>query len=300
MRDLWISRDWSVMLLGEVFEPFDSSDYIYEVKFDGARAIIFASPKEVRIISRNNYDVTHLYPELQAIKKLVKHNTIFDGEIIAILNGLPSFSKLQERMHLKNKQKIDSQIIKNPVIFVCFDILYEEKNLIDLPIQKRKQMLDKYPDSEFFFKSKFIYDEGINMFKNIKEFNLEGIVAKKLGTTYEINTRSDSWLKIKNFKEEEFFIGGFTEIKGGYSVSLILGEYRNKNFYYVGKVTLGKKQRLFKQIKKEKVVKNSPFQDYNLDNIIYIKPKLKCKVKYIERTNSNHLRQPFIFLYHKH
>lgn len=294
MRDLWKNRDFSPMLLGEVFEPFNSEDYIFEIKFDGLRAIIFASPKSIKIISRNRVDITHLYPELQSIKKLVKRNTIFDGEIVAMKNDLPSFSKLQERMHLKNKSKISAQMIENPVVFVCFDILYDNKNVIELPIEKRKKLLDKYPENDYFFKSKYIGKSGVEMFKNIKELSLEGIVAKELGTTYEINTRSDSWLKIKNFQEEEFLIGGYVEIKGGYSISLILGEYRDTKFYYVGKVTLGKKKSLYKEIIKEKVISKSPFLDYTLKDINYLNPRISCRVKFMERTNSNHLRQPFI------
>jgi len=247
-----------------------------------------------KIMSRNKIDITNLYPELQSIRKIVKRNTIFDGEIVAMSNGVPSFSKLQERMHLKSKTKINGQMIDNPVIFVCFDILYDDENVYDLPIEKRKKLLDRYKENDCFFKSKYILNDGIKMFEKVKKFNLEGIIAKRKNSVYEINTRSDSWLKIKNYQEEEFFIGGYVEIKGGYSISLILGEYRDKEFYYVGKVTLGKKRSLYKEIIKEKVTHKSPFLDYDLKDINYIKPKLSCKVKFIERTNSNHLRQPFI------
>lgn len=294
MKDLWENRDFSPMLLGEVFKPFDSKDYIFEVKFDGIRAILFVSPNELKIITRNKQDITHLYPELQNIKKLVKKNTIFDGEIVAMKNNVPSFAELQKRMHLKSQAKINNEQENNPVIFVCFDILYDNKNVISYPIERRKKLLEKYNDNEYFYKSKYTLTNGIQMFKQIKKVNLEGIVAKRLGSNYEINTRSDSWLKIKNFKKEEFFIGGYVEIKGGYAVSLILGEYRDKEFYYVGKVTLGKKKKLYNQVIKEKVVKKSPFKDYLKPEINYLKPKLKCKVRFMERTNSNHLRQPFI------
>lgn len=294
MKSLWNNRDFSPMLLGEVFEPFNSNDYIFEVKFDGARAIIFASPKKVQIISRNKIDITYLYPELQDIKKLVKSNVIFDGEIISMDKKTPSFSKLQKRMHLKDKNKIYKQSIENPVVFVCFDILYENKDLIDLPIEDRKKILNKYADTNCFFVSKYFKKHGKKMFSNIKKLNLEGIVAKKLGSNYEINTRSDSWLKIKNFKEETFFVGGYVEMKGGYSISIILGEYRNNKFYYVGKVTLGKKQQLYKKIMKQKIIGKTPFQDYNLKEVYYLIPKISCKVKFMERTKNNHLRQPFI------
>lgn len=294
MKDLWKYRDFTPMLLGEVFECFDSEDYIFEVKFDGIRALIFVSSDHIKIMSRNKIDITHLYPELQGIKNMVKRNTIFDGEIIAMKDDVPSFSKLQERMHLKSNSKINAQAVNNPVLFVCFDILYDNKNVINLPIEKRKKLLNKYNDNEYFFISKYMKSKGIKMFENIKKLNLEGMVAKRLGSSYEINTRSNSWLKIKNYQEKAFLIGGYVDIKGGYSISLILGEYREKKFYYVGKVTLGKKNHLYKDIIKEKVLKKSPFQDYDKKDINYLKPKITCKVKFMERTNNNHLRQPFI------
>ena len=156
MKDLWKNRDWTPMLLGEVEEPFNSNDYIYELKFDGIRAIIFANPKELKVISRNSHDITNLYPELQNIKKLVKKNTIFDGEIVVMNNGVPSFSKLQERSHLKKAEKIKQQVESNPVIFVCFDLLYENNNLINLPLLERKKKLDKFIDSDYFIKTKYI------------------------------------------------------------------------------------------------------------------------------------------------
>lgn len=294
MMNLWNNRDWTPMLLGEIEKPFDSSDYIFELKFDGIRAIVFATPNEVKIISRNKHDITHLYPELQIIKRLVKRNTIFDGEIIVMDNGVPSFRKLQERSHLKSNEKIKQQMEINPVVFVCFDLLYDNKNLIDLTLLERKKRLEKYPENECFSKSKFVLSYGNKLFKYVKDIDLEGIIAKKKDSVYEINTRSDVWLKIKNFKEEEFFIGGYIEKESNFVISLLLGEFVNNKFYYVGKVTLGKKRALYKEIKKEKVSSKSPFHNMLDDEVSYIKPTLKCKVKYIERTNSNSLRQPFI------
>ena len=128
--NIWRNRNWGPMLLKEIDKPFDSKDYLFEIKFDGIRAIIFASPHNLIIKTRNNVDVTDIYPELQSIKNLVKHPTIFDGEIVAFKEGLPSFSKLQERSHLKNKNKIKKLSLEEPICYVCFDILYDNKDLI--------------------------------------------------------------------------------------------------------------------------------------------------------------------------
>lgn len=292
--NLWEERNWKPMLLGETTKPFDSEEYIFELKFDGTRALIFVSPASFKIYNRRNLDITYLYPELEILRQYVKRNTIFDGEIIAMDNGLPSFRKLQERAHLKNKTKIKYQMEVNPVIFICYDLLYDNKNLIDLPLIKRKELLEKYEDNDYFLKSKYIENYGIKLFETIIEQELEGIVAKKKNSEYEIDKRSNSWLKIKNLKEETFFIGGYIEKEYSYVISLFLGEYINNKFVFVGKVTLGKKTTFYNEIKKEKTIKISPFTNYSNEDVNFIKPKLKCKIKYMERTKNNHLRQPFI------
>ncbi|MBQ9833893.1 MAG: hypothetical protein IJO33_01730 [Bacilli bacterium] len=290
--NLWNDRFWYPMLLKEVSKPFDDDNYLYEIKFDGTRAIIFASNNNVTIINRHGKDVTYLYPELQKIKEIVKRKTIFDGEIVLFKNNIPSFNDLQERAHLKDKVKIKNQSISNPVVFICFDILYDNKNLTDIPLIKRKEMLDKYRENDVFIKSFYKIKEGINLFKETTKLSLEGIVAKKVDSPYIINKRSDYWLKIKNLKEEEFFIGGYIVNKN--NVSFLLGELRKNKFFYVGKVSMAKKYDFVNKVLSSKSVNLSPFINFNAGNVIYIKPNYKIKVKYLERTENNHLRQPFI------
>lgn len=290
---LWDKRDFSPMLLKETNEAFDSNEYIFELKFDGQRACIFVGPNEFKILNRHNKFITELYPELEEIKKIVNKNTIFDGEIVAFDKGVPSFSKLQQRAHLKDKKKIRYQSINNPVIFIAFDILYQKKDLINKTIEERKKILDRIPDNDFFIKIKTYENCGKKIFKFTKKHNLEGIVAKKKKSLYLINKRSNLWIKIKNNEEEDFFICGYKE-KNNNIISIILGEYINNKLNYVGSVITTKNSILFQSIKKIKIIDNSPFSNYKKDNITYIEPKLTCKVKYMERTKNNHLRQPFI------
>ena len=146
------------MLLKEVSKPFNDSKYIYELKFDGIRAIIYASKDEFVIKSRNGVDITQSYPELKSIQKIVrKKEVIFDGEIVILENKKPSFKKLQERSNLKNKDKIKDVALEMPVIFVAFDILFENKELINLPLDKRLKYLSKYEDTNYFIKSKNLF-----------------------------------------------------------------------------------------------------------------------------------------------
>ncbi|MBE6155264.1 MAG: hypothetical protein E7164_00730 [Firmicutes bacterium] len=294
MNDLWNNRDWTPMLLNERQKPFISTDYLFEIKFDGSRAIVFASPNEVNIINRRKQDVTYLYPELINIKKVVKRNTIFDGEIIALDNGAPSFSKLQNRLHLKNKQKINIQQKNNPVIFVCFDILYDAKNVINHSLKERKKILDKYPENDVFIKANYVFTNGEELFKFTRKKNLEGIVAKKIDSKYEVSVRSECWFKVKNIKEGNFFVGGYVNKEKSFSLSLLLGEFFNNSLNYVGKVTISKKSRLFKKIISQPKLKKSPFVNYENSLVIYIKPTLVCRVKYLERTKENRLRQPIL------
>lgn len=289
MINIWKDRNWGPMLLKEVDKPFDSKDYIFELKFDGIRAIIFANKKSVKIQSRNKQDMTHLFPELQKISELVDKNVIFDGEIVAFENNKDSFSKIQERIHLKNKNKIENAAMENPVTFIAFDILYENKNLTTLPLTERKDYLNKYAENDYFVKTKVIDASGKKLFKSIKKLNLEGIVAKLKNGKYYINKRCDEFIKIKNIQRDEFIIGGYEEKKNNI-LSLAIGEYIDNKFHFVGKVSISKKVSVYNKIKKLKQTKNY-FYDFN-DNITFVKPTITCHIEYLERTKNNHLRHP--------
>lgn len=278
------------MLLKEVDKPFDDDNFIYELKFDGIRALIYVSDDEINIISRNGINITKLYPELEEIKSLVGHHkVIFDGEIVTMVEGKASFRKLQERSHLKDLNKIKLKSKEIPITFVVFDILYLDKEIIDLGLMKRKELLNKYPDTFYFVKSKYFY-KGTLLFKKVKKLGLEGIVAKEKNSKYIPNKRVDTWIKIKNFKKEEFLVLGY--IFNNEKYSLYLGEYKNKELIFIGKVSIGKNNFLMKDILKVKKKKNKVL-NINED-ITYIEPKKKILVHYMERTKDGRLRQPFI------
>ena len=274
------------MLLKEIDKPFNDNKYLYEIKFDGIRAIIHVSNNSLKIISRNGKNMTKLYPELEKIKSIVGNNkVIFDGEIIALDKAKPSFQKLQMRSRLKT---INKDIIEEiPIYFICFDILYENKSLIDLPLIKRKKILNKYSDNDIFIKTN-TYQDGIKLFKSIKKLNLEGIVAKEKNSLYIPNKRVDTWLKIKNIKDDDFYIHGYIFNKEKYT--LFLGEFKNDNLYYVGSVSISSNNPLMNKILKTKKV-NNKFINFK-DNGTFINPINKVTVTYLERTKNNKLRHP--------
>lgn len=286
---LW-KNEFTPMLLKEVDEVFDDENYLYEVKYDGIRVLVFVSNDSVVIKSRYGMDITKLFPELSCLSKMVNAKVIFDGEIIILDDERVSFSKLQKRFHLKNKKTIDFLSKTNPVVFMCFDVLYENRDLINLSLLERKEILNNYEDNEVFVKSTYVYGKGSKLFKAIKSLDMEGIVAKKIDSKYLINERSDNWIKIKNYKSDDFLILGYINKEN--VISLVLGELLKGRIVYVGKVSLGKKRSLANKIMNMKEVK--ALIDIKDKDVIYVKPNVKCEVKYLERTSNGLLRQPFI------
>ncbi len=277
------------MLLKEIPKVIKSSKYIYEVKFDGIRALIHVSKESFKIISRNGKDITNFYPELKEIQKLIKKNekVIFDGEIIALKEGKPSFQLLQKRNHLKNiTEDLENQI---PVYFIAFDIIYQNKSLINLELLKRKEILNKYQDTNIFIKTK-MYNDGAKLFQRIKKLNLEGIVAKEKDSLYIPNKRVDTWLKIKNIKDGEFYIHGFIFNKEKYS--LFLGEKRKDGLYYVGKVSVGENNDIIKKLKALKKVKGQ-FINFREEGV-FVEPKIQVTVTYLEKTKDGKLRHAIL------
>lgn len=280
----------SPMLLKEVDKPFKDDNYIFELKYDGIRTLLYVSPKTFKLITRNGNDLANIYPELKSVQNIVgKHKVIFDGEIVAFKNGKPSFSELQYRNNLKNTSKIKFMINEIPVCFVVFDIIYFDKDLTNLTLMERKKILNDFTDTDIFIKTK-MYNDGLKLFKHIKKIGLEGIVAKQKDSKYILGKRVENWVKIKNFKKEYFYVYGFTKLKDKYA--LYLGEYKNKKLIPVGKVSVMPDNDVLKIVQKQKKVKNI-FIDIT-ENINFVEPINKILVHYMERTLNNTLRQPFI------
>lgn len=272
------------MLLEEVNEPFNDKNFLYEIKFDGIRALIYVSKNSFKILSRNGTNLTNKYPELNKIQKLVgNHEIIFDGEIIATEGAHPSFSLLQKRNKIK---KITDKIIEEvPVTFIAFDILYDNVDLTNLSLDKRKKILGQYPDNSVFIKSR-IYSDGLSLFKMVKKIGLEGIVAKKRKSIYLFGKRTSDWVKVKNIHVDNFIVHGYLEKTNTYS--LLLGEYKNNKLKYVGKVSVNKRHEVMRKIKKSKKVNNS-FVNF-LEDAIYVEPTISVRVRYLEKHKSGALR----------
>lgn len=291
--DLFDAKNIKPMLLSEIHEPFDSPDYIFELKLDGIRCIIYNDENDIEIRNKRNMRLNSTYPELYEIHKQIKKRCILDGEIVLMNNGKPDFFELQKRSMMSNMTKIEFAANKLPVSFSAFDILYiNNERITNKPLMDRKEILDgAVIENERMAVSRYILDTGISFYNLTVDQELEGIVAKRKDSRYYIDKTTKEWVKIKNLLDDDFVICGYI-LKPNNIVSLILGAYDNGNLINQGHVTLGVSGSAFSKIKEVKKINIPQFEDAEENQIIWIEPKLVCTVQYMMRTRTGGLRQP--------
>lgn len=287
-------HDIKPMLAKLVSEAFNRDGWIFEIKWDGYRAITEIQKGKIKLYSRNFLDFKLNYPPIvEALELLSEHDCILDGEIVALKNGKPNFHALQ-------------QYKESPVSlqYVIFDLLYlDGEDLRSLPLIERKtklrHLLEKIKGNDVLIFSEYIDKKGLAFFKKIKDAHLEGIVAKDATSSYLAGIRSDAWLKIKTVEEQEAIIVGFTEPRKGrkHMGALVLGTYINGELRYIGHSGGGFTEKELADISsklkkitsqtptlKEKIKINSP--------ITWVKPKYVCQIKFTEWTPDGRMRHP--------
>ena len=233
------------MMATLVKDPFDNDDWIFEPKWDGVRTLAVCGIDSTQLVSRRGNDVTATYPEAASLHlRLVAIDAIVDGEIVAMDNGRPSFERLQSRINIQNPRDVERATKSIPVTYIAFDILYlDGRSLIGLPIEERKKILEAtIVTSDRVQVSPCIEGEGVTLFEAAKARNLEGIVAKKLGTPYRPGRRNREWLKVKTVRDVDLVVGGYTPGEGSRSKtfgSLLVGAYENDGLRFVGSVGTG-------------------------------------------------------------
>ncbi|MDB5135571.1 MAG: ligD [Mucilaginibacter sp.] len=287
-----------------VDEPFDEPGWLFEVKWDGYRAIANLSKKKgVQLISRNNLPFEKYYPINDALKKW-DMDAVIDGELLVLNDkGISDFGAMQNW-----RSEADGNLV-----FYIFDILwYEGKNLMGLPLSERQAILQRIlpTENEHIRQSKVFDASGIEFFQAAERMGLEGIIAKKADSVYTSDLRSKEWLKIKVQKRQEVVIAGFTKNEGtGKSFSaLVLGVYDSKGkLQFAGKVGTGFSDKLQKEMMaqfKPLITDKSPF-NYEVDvdkpsrfrpkrmgaKPTWLKPELVCEVQFAEVTGDGVFRQ---------
>lgn len=295
MADIWETKDIKPMLIGVEGSPFDSNEYIFELKLDGERCIAYLDSSKTILKNKRNILMQPKVPELSEIHKNVNVRCILDGELAVIKDGKPDFFEIQKRSMMSNPIKIDMTAKKYPACFTAFDILYyEDRQVTDLPLTERKEFLQKAVKSENsrFAVSRFIEKNGIQFYNLAKQRELEGIVAKRRDSKYYFDKRTKDWIKIKYLQDDDFVVLGYVPKENSMN-SIIIGQYSNGRLVYKGHVTLGVGGEPFRRIKA--LDKTScPFSEITKgnENAVWVKPKLICTVKYMMKTESGGMRQP--------
>jgi len=282
-------KDIKPMLAKRVDEIFDRQGWIFEIKWDGYRAIAEVDAGKVKLYSRNNLDLKQQFPPIVTGLQAFKGRAIFDGEIIAMKNGRPDFHALQ------NAGK------KTRIMYVVFDLLYiNDEDLRRKPLRDRKEKLKNlFRGSPNIMIADYVEDEGKKVFQSIKKQQMEGVIAKDGASAYLEGVRSNSWLKIKNIETQEAIIIGFTEPKGGrkYLGSLVLGAYDSNELKFIGHSGGGFSGKEIKELY-DKLVKvktgNSPVREKVPINspITWVKPKYVCTVSFTEWPPDGRMRHP--------
>ncbi len=286
-----------------VDKPFDDDGWIYEVKWDGYRAVAFMSNGEVELKSRNDKSFNEkFYPIYDALKELGL-DAILDGEVV-VLNegGTANFGSLQNW-----RSEADGDLV-----YYVFDILwYKAQDLKDLPLLERKAILKEVlPTSSNILVSEHFETSGIQFLQEAKKLGLEGIMAKRKDSVYHIHNRSKDWLKIKAKKRQEVVIGGYTlnDDSSKLFSSILVGFYEGKKLIYTGKVGTGfneKQQREMMTLFKPLIISKAPFSqepDVNKPSrfrpnpphatVTWLKPELVCEVSFTELTSDGIMRHP--------
>jgi bifunctional non-homologous end joining protein LigD len=280
-----------LMLATLVDEPFDDPEWLFEIKWDGYRALCTIEDGSVSLVSRNGLDMLKRFPGLKELSAaFASIPVIVDGEIVSLdAHGRSAFQRLQE-----------SQKKPSGLTYAAFDLLYADgTDLRSRPLEERKALLERLiRDDALVLYSKHVLERGEALYTSARERKLEGIIGKKRTSAYQ-ERRSRDWVKIKTAHEQEFVVGGWTEPKGsrkGFG-ALLLGVHQNGSLRFVGSVGTGFSAKLLRELYERLGTierKTSPFvNDVEARSAVHwASPELVVEVRFAEWTRDGYLRQP--------
>lgn len=285
------------MLIGKESEPFDSPDFSFELKLDGVRCLAYLDDARTDLFTRNGRRVLEQFPELSFLHRSVRKRCIIDGELVIFRKGLPDFEAIKERALATDNRRIARLSAYSPVLFVVFDILYEEKTeLIATPFLARRDILQSVvEEDEHLVIARTVERDGIAFFNEVQKQGLEGTIAKRNDSPYRPGQRTTDWIKCKNILDDDFIICGYISNKSN-TVSIVLGQYdEGGSLVYRGHAVLGRAQSDFTHIESLPETGHSPFTQplpKGNENVIWVELKLVCRVSFIDRTEAGLLRHP--------
>lgn len=291
-------------MLATLTVPFDRGGWLYEIKWDGYRAVAIMDKTRYELISRNNKSFNEkFYPVFKAIKDWGIH-AIVDGEIVVLDDeGTPNFGALQNW-----RSEADGELV-----FYVFDLMWVDGyDLTSVHLTERRRiLLQNLPGVDSIIRMSETFNSSASeLLKAVAKMGLEGIMAKKADSLYFPGSRTKEWLKMKSNLRHEVVIGGFTQNEGSGKTfsSLLVGVYENGQLNYTGKIGTGFSDQLQKEMMqtfKPLIRKSNPFSEIidvnkpsrfrqNPPNasVTWLKPELVCEVSYAELTSDGIMRHP--------
>jgi bifunctional non-homologous end joining protein LigD len=283
-------------MLATPAEPFDSDDYLFEIKWDGIRTLAFIEDGAYRLINRRRLLMTERYPEFAFLKDLPS-GTVLDGEMIVFKNGKPDFPYLMSREQARTARRIGPLSRLMPANYVVFDLLYDNgKACMNRPLPERRERLERVVEAagkSLLVLSQGIIGKGERYFAEAVKRDLEGVVAKRLDSRYLPGQRNDCWLKIKRQSEILCAIIGFVPSGADDFQSLIIAAEEEGELRCVGRVGSGFNNAARKQLNQLlwSRLQRKPCVPCKFKGK-WITPGLYCHVRFMEQTDNGDLRAP--------
>jgi bifunctional non-homologous end joining protein LigD len=283
--------------------PRDEEKWGFEVKWDGIRTVLFYDHGHIELQGRNFSDFTPRYPEVRELSRdLGARRVVLDGEIVAFDDqGRPSFERLQSRMHLASDSAVRRRMRDIPVTYVAFDLLYlDGRFTTPLRYEQRRELLEALEFQGPSWRAPAYHrGEGTALLAATRDLGIEGVVAKRLDSTYDPGRRTAVWVKVKNVCEQDVVIGGWTPGEGGRSRTLgaiAAGVYEDGELVYAGKVGSGFTEQTLALLQREldKLRRpDSPFTGRQPPKgTVFVEPRLVARVELREWTKSGTMRAP--------
>jgi DNA ligase D-like protein (predicted ligase) len=278
----------------------EGDDWMYEVKFDGYRALVIKNGGRVQLRSRNNKDLTHAYPAIHAAGLRVHaQSAVIDGEVVAIdAKGHPSFQALQHRAAHPG----------HTIVFYAFDLLHlDGERLEGCPLQERHRRLRIVVNGSGLLLSEPLPGTATQVVDAVRSLGLEGVIAKKWSSPYRAGQRNAAWVKLKLDKQQEFVVGGYRPGQNGVD-ALLVGVFDGKQLRFAGKVRAGFTPHVRREVHaalKPLHAERCPFADLpnsktshwgsgvtaeQMEEMQWVTPRLVAQIRFVEWTADGHLR----------
>jgi bifunctional non-homologous end joining protein LigD len=292
------------MLATPIEKPFSREGWIFELKYDGIRAMVSVAGDAVRITGRRGGDETSRYPEAQAIRAGIKaRQAVVDGELTVLdIDGRPSFERLQQRINVGRESDARRIAAEHPVTFIAFDLLQlEGRDMLSTELRIRKKTLrETIVDSPHILFAEHVERDGTALFEVARTSGVEGIVGKRADSLYRPGLRTPDWVKIKSWRSQSCVIAGYTAGRGQRTSqlgALILAVLVDGRLVHCGQVGTGFDEKTLRDIKERLAPLVVPTCQLDRtpktsEPATWVKPELVCEVRFSEWTNEGMLRHP--------